>query len=512
MRPPTLRIHEDELVIDCFAGGGGTSLGIEMALDRSPDVAINHDADAISMHQRNHPRTRHLHGDVWDVDPVGVCAGRPVGLAWFSPDCTHFSRSKGGKPRDSKRRALAWVVIRWARTVRPRVILLENVSEFESWGPLDNDGQPIPEKLGLTFRIWLGKLKACGYQVEMRELRACDYGAPTIRKRLFLVARCDGLPIVWPRPTHGPGLVRPYRVAAECIQWDVPVRSIFGRQKPLADNTLRRIARGVQRYVIDSGRPFLIPTTHQGDTRVYSLGEPFRTITGAHRGEFAYVAPTLYHSGNGERHGQAPRTLDLFEPLTTIVGGGQKHALAASFLAKHYGSPTRKSGGGVVLGSELSAPISTITARDHHSLVTSHMLKLRGTCADGQPIDRPFPTITAGGNHVGEVRAFLTRYNGTGGPESLQLPLGTITTKPRWNIVHVAGEDYEVADIGMRMLIPRELFRGQSFPDSYVIDQGHDGRAFTLETQVLLCGNSVSPLNARALVEANFAGEKAAVA
>ncbi|HEY2509486.1 MAG TPA: DNA cytosine methyltransferase [Polyangiaceae bacterium] len=507
MRPPSVRLFADEIVVDNFAGGGGASTGIERATDRSPDLAINHNENALSMHQRNHPRTRHLHGDVWDVDPVAVCAGRPVGLAWFSPDCTDFSRAKGKRPRSPRVRALAWVVIRWARTVRPRVIFMENVGEFADWGPLDAEGEPDPAKRGRTFKHWLGKLRGAGYQVEYRELRACDYGAPTIRKRLFLIARCDARPIVWPIPTHGFG-GQPHRAAAECIEWALPCPSIFGRKKALAENTLRRIARGVQRFVLESGQPFLIPTTHQGDSRVHSIAEPLRTVTGANRGELALVAPSLIQTGYGERRGQAPRTLDILTPLGTVVGGGQKHGLVSAFLAKHYGHPDRKSGGGAVIGSELRSPIGTVTSTDHHSLVTSHMVKLRGTCPDGQRMDAPAPTITAGGTHLGEVRSFLTRFNGTGGPEPVQLPLGSVTSKPRFGLVRVSGEDYAIADIGFRMLQPRELYRAQSFADSYEIERGHDGRVFTKETQIFLCGNSVPPVMAEALVRANLASRE----
>lgn len=306
MRPATLRTFgERELIVDNFAGGGGASLGIELALGRSPDIAVNHDPEAVSMHERNHPTTRHLLGDVWDVDPVAACGGRPVGLAWFSPDCTHHSKAKGGKPRSAKRRALAWVVVRWARAVKPRIICLENVEEFADWGPLLSDGTPCPRRRGLTFRVWLGKLKAAGYDVEMRELRACDYGAPTSRKRLFVIARRDGQPIVWPAPSHGRGLA-PYRAAAECIQWLLPCPSIFERPRPLAEATQRRIARGIQRFVLDAREPFVVND----------------------------YAPTLIQTGYGEREGQAPRSLDLHAPLGTVVAGGAKHALGAAFIAK----------------------------------------------------------------------------------------------------------------------------------------------------------------------------------
>jgi DNA (cytosine-5)-methyltransferase 1 len=483
------------LIIDGFAGGGGASEGIEIALGRSPDIAINHDTEAVAMHAANHPSTRHLCGDVWDADPAKLCSGEPVALAWFSPDCKHHSKAKGGKPRDAKIRALAWVVIRWARTVKPRIICLENVEEFADWGPLHADGSPIESKKGLTFRIWLGKLKAAGYVVEMRELRACDYGAPTTRKRLFVIARCDGQPIVWPRPTHGPGTSTPFRTAAECIDWSLPCPSIFERKKPLADKTLRRIARGIRKFVLESASPFIVPTAHAGDARVHSIDEPLRTITGSRRGDHAIVAPTLIQTGYGEREGQAPRSLDLHQPLGTVVGCGQKHALVAAFLSKH-------NGGHEATGSQLDLPAHTITARDHHALTTAFITRFYGT-GTGSSFEQPLPTVTAQGEHFAQVRAFLARYNGDAVGQSAQLPLGSVTTARRFGLVMVHGEPYEIADIGMRMLQPRELFRAQGFADSYVIDPIVNGKPLTKTAQIRCCGNSVCPPLAAAIVGAN---------
>jgi DNA (cytosine-5)-methyltransferase 1 len=497
VKAPVLRLH-DELIVDNFAGGGGASLGIEWALGRSPDIAVNHDPAAIAMHQANHPNTRHLCGDVWDVDPKAVCGGQRIALAWFSPDCKHFSKAKGSKPVDKKVRGLAWVVVRWARAVRPRVIILENVEEFADWGPLLDDDRPDPARRGLTFRRWLGQLQAAGYVTEVRELRASDFGAPTSRKRLFVIARSDGQPIVWPEPTHGAGRSFPHRVAAECIQWHVPVRSIFGRKKGLAEATMRRIGRGVWRYVIGAGEPFIAPVTHHGDDRVHSLLEPVRTVTGAHRGELALVSPTLIQSGYGERPGQTPRAPGLGVPLGTVVAGGVKHALVSAFLAKNYGGHEGP-------GTPLTRPVDTVTCRDHHTLVATHMLKLHGTCVDGQTLELPFPTVRAQGTHLAEVRSFLVKYYGTGVGASLSLPLGTVTTRDRFGLVSVAGQDYAIADIGMRMLEPRELFRAQSFPDSYVIDPVVKGKPLTKTAQVRMCGNSVCPAIAQALVAANVA-------
>lgn len=512
-----MSLHLDELVVDNFAGGGGASLGIEMALGRSPDIAVNHDPEAVAMHAENHPSTRHLVGSVWDVDPVAVTRGRRVGLAWFSPDCTFHSKARGAKPfRDPKsakgRRGLAWVATRWARAVKPRVMVIENVEELQDWGPLGPDGRPDPDRAGFTFRRWVAQLRNCGYAVEWRELRACDYGAPTIRKRLFVIARCDGHAIVWPEPTHGPGRAHPHRTAAECIDWSLSTPSIFlsqeeGRalrvKRPLADKTMARIARGIRRFVLEAAEPFLVPVTHAGDRRVHSIREPMRTVTGAHRGEIALAAPTLIQTGYGERPGQAPRAPGLGVPMGTVVAGGVKHALVAAFLAKHYG-------GNETPGAPLSKPISTITTIDHHALVASHMLKLHGSARDGRALELPAPTVRAQGTHLAEVRAFLTRYNGDGVDgrvratgQAVDAPLGTVVTENRFGLVTVAGVDYAIADIGMRMLVPRELFRAQGFPDSYVIDPVVNGERLSATAQVRMCGNSVSPVVARALIAAN---------
>ena len=482
-----------ELIVDLFAGGGGASTGIELALGRHVDIAVNHDPEAVSLHQANHPQTRHYVSDVFEVDPRAVCGDQPVGLLWASPDCKHFSKAKGGKPVSKKIRGLAWVVVKWAKVVRPRVICLENVEEFQTWGPLADDGRPCPDCKGLTFRRWVGQLRALGYAVEWRELRACDYGAPTIRKRLFLVARCDGAPIVWPAPTHGPGL-RPHRTAAECINWSLPCPSIFERERPLAPATLRRIARGIKRYVIEAARPFIVPVTHQGDNRVQAIDEPLRTVTSARRGEFALASPTLIQTGYGERAGQAPRVPGLDKPLGTAVAG-QKHALVAAFLAKHYGG---------VVGSDLRDPAATVTGVDHHSLVTSHLAKLRGT-SNSAGTDEPLATVSAGGMHHAEVRALLLAYYGTDQDAQLGRPLPTATTHDRFGLVTVAGQDYLIADIGMRMLQPRELYRAQGFPESYAIGRGADGRVLSKAAQVRMCGNSVCPPVAAALVMANYA-------
>jgi DNA (cytosine-5)-methyltransferase 1 len=325
-RPPGLRLRFDELIVDNFAGGGGASTGIRFATGRDPDLAINHDPEALAMYRANHPGTQVLCEDVFDVDPRKATGGRPVGLGWFSPDCTFFARSRGGKPfrdkhRARRRRGLAGVVIKWAAQVKPRVICVENVEEFKDWGPLVRDARgewmPDPERKGSSFRRWCAQLRNLGYVVETRVLRACDFGAPTSRRRLFIVARCDGEAIQWPQPTHGPGRQQPFRTAAECIDWTIPCPSIFDRKKPLAEATLRRIARGIKRYVLEARQPFLVRLTHQGGDRVYSTAEPLRTITGAHRGEQAVVSPLLTRLG--QTGGNGGYVNDVGQPLTTIT-------------------------------------------------------------------------------------------------------------------------------------------------------------------------------------------------
>lgn len=472
------------MIVDLFAGGGGASTGIEAALGRPVDIAINHSPVAISVHRSNHPRTRHLATDVFEVDPRVATGGRPVELLWASPDCTHFSAAKGGKPRNKGIRSLAWVVVDWARDVRPAVIFLENVSEFRTWGPLDDDGHPIKARMGETFTQWQGALELFGYRVEWRILDASHFGAPTRRRRLFLVARCDGESIRWPEPTHGPSLA-PFHTAAECIDWSLGCPSIFERKKPLAEKTLWRVAQGIRRFVLDAPTPFIIKVNHGGwEPRTEPLTAPLSTVTAARRGH-ALVAPTLVQTGYGERKGQRPRHLDLHQPLGTVVAGGQKHALVSAFLAKHYGDPGRTSGGGVVVGQDLRQSIGVITARDHHSLAAVTLATFRGTAAN-QPgsasVEEPMPVVTAGGIHVAEVRAFLSAH-GVSGPK-----------------VAVDGVEHVIDDIGFRMLQPHELLRAQfgRFAATYDLSA-----AKTKAAKVRLIGNSVAPEVAEALVRAN---------
>lgn len=473
-------------------------------------------------------------------------------------NCKHFSKAKGGKPRDQRVRGLAWITITWAQRVQPRVILLENVEEFRDWGPLHRThsqacagaclkgchfNRPVASRKGETFRAFVRKLERLGYVVEHRLLRACDYGAPTTRKRLFLIARRDGEPIVWPSPTHGPGRA-PYRTAADCIDWTIPCPSIFDRSKPLADKTLARIARGIKKFVLGAGRPFLIPVNHGGvgrkDHRVHSIDDPVPTVTGGCRGGHAVVAPVitrtgqtggrgdyvnrvtdplttvvtkaehlliapyLVHRSNGERPGQAPRIYDPLKPIGTIVAQGQKHALCPAFLARHFG-------GRGTAGSPLDEPTRTVTTQDHHGLVAAHLIKFQGTSerllnASGHSMEDPVPTITAQGNKLAQVAAFLVRYNGTGDAEPTDAPLGTVTTKPRFGLatVTIDGDEYAIVDIGMRMLTPKELARAQGFVDGYKLSPiGPNGKPLSQTAQIRMIGNSVSPPVAAALIRAN---------
>ncbi|KAF0235100.1 MAG: hypothetical protein FD177_259 [Desulfovibrionaceae bacterium] len=522
------------LIIDLFAGGGGASTGIEMALGRSPDIAINHSPVAVAMHAANHPGTLHFCQDVWNVQPTHATKGQPVDLLWGSPDCTHFSKAKGAAPtRDAKIRDLAWVLVKWAREVSPRVIIMENVEEFQTWGPLDARGKIIDIHRGSTFKAFIRSLKRLGYKVEWRELRASDYGAPTIRKRLFLVARRDGLPIVWPEPTHGPGRAEPYRTAAEIIDWSLPCPSIFDRKRPLAENTLRRIAEGIRRFVLEAAEPFIIGIDNAGArSAVWRSEKPLSTVIT--KAKHAVVTP-YFVPRYGERQGQAPRCRSVEEPLPTVVTTDNGAQLVVPFLEAHYGTrggrdlrvheagePVRtvstenrfglvsaflaKHYTGVV-GQPLDAPAGTVTTVDHHGLVAAHVTRMFGTSI-GSPADAPLGTTTAGGGgKSGLVAAFLTKYYGTAIGHSLADPAATVTSKDRMGLVTVTigGEPYVIADIGMRMLQPRELFRAQGFPDSYIIDFPFNGKPLPKSAQVRCCGNSVCPDLAAALVRANCA-------
>ena len=537
----------DEIIVDNFAGGGGASTGIELATGRVVDIAINHDPDAILMHRTNHPHTMHYQASVWDVDPVEVCRGRPVGLAWFSPDCKHFSKAKGGKPADKNIRGLAWIVLRWAGTVRPRVIILENVEEFQTWGPVRR-GRPVKSKTGQTFRQWLGQLEALGYTVEWRELVAADYGAPTTRKRFFLIARSDGRPIVWPEPTHASadspeareGTKKPWRSAAEIIDWNLPTPSIFATKeeirerygvaavRPLARNTMRRVARGVDKFVIRSASPFLVIVNHAGEFRGQGLAEPLQTITAKHGYGVASPAMIQYHTEQTER----VRGQGVTDPIMTI-DASNRYGLAVTTLTKYYSGDhnqdaaaplhtitTRDREGitvanlskfyGGVVGAAASDPLPTVTAVDHNALQTAHMVKMKGTNLGGQAQD-PLQTITAGGGHHGVV---TTRIVKAGLGVDLQNWPKIRATLNEFCDYHledtevilfsIGGVWYFMADIGLRMLTPRELYRANGFPDDYKIDRDYTGREYGKTKQVARCGNAVPPPFAAALVRANL--------
>lgn len=608
-----------EIIVDNFAGGGGASTGIELAIGRSVDIAINHDENAVAMHTTNHPDTLHYCESVFDVNPTVATSDRPVGLAWFSPDCRHFSKAKGSKPVEKEIRGLAWIVIRWALAVRPRVMMLENVEEFKTWGPLivsDDGGQrPDPARAGETFEAFCGMLsggvpaghpalvECCeflgiaadgvqaqqlvaglGYTVDHRELRACDFGAPIIRKRFFMVMRCDGVPVTWPAPTHGDpktpavqgGKLVPWRTAAECIDWSIPAQSIFDRKKPLAENTLKRIARSIQRFVIDSASPFIVKCNHTTTKGKYdcfrgqALADPLQTITKTHGyaiavptvtpflagnggseyqakprpldkpmhtilkesracvvapviarqfgasighradepsatitagggGKSQLVSTTLIQMGYGERPGQEPRVPGLHKPLGTVVAGGGKFGLVAANLVKHFGGNYQ--GAGVALDE----PAHTVPTTDHHGLVTSHLVMLRGTCRDGRVVDAPAPGLTAGGLHVGNVETSLATegYDEQRAAQALTF-LQQYCGADSDGLVTVDCVVYRIVDIGMRMLQPAELYRAQGFPEWYIIDQDYKGTRYAKDKQVARCGNAVPPPFAEALVRANL--------
>lgn len=540
---------DGELIVDNFAGGGGASTGIELATGYSVDIAINHDPEAIKMHKANHPYTRHYCENVWAVDPVKACKGHPVALAWFSPDCKHFSKAKGGKPKDKNIRGLAWVACRWAGLVRPRVIMLENVEEFKTWGPLNRSHRPIKAKQGVTFKKFVSQLQDLGYQVEFRELVAADYGAPTMHKRFFMIARCDGKPIVWPEPTHGPadseevknGLRKPYVGAYTQIDFSRPCPSIFETSeeikekygiravRPLAPKTMERIARGLKKFVLNNPEPFIIQCNHGGERRPNDIREPMPTITGKHgygivepyvvqigqtgfsedrskdvreplttivsKNEHCLISPTLiqYHSetAQGEVRGQT-----IKDPIMT-VDGSNRYGLVTSFLHKYY------DGGYTGAGEDMKNPLPTVTAWDHNSVVTANLIQMNNHC-DGRDMRDPIPTITAGDGHFGEVRAFLIKYYGQGTGQDIKAPLDTVTAQDRFGLVTINGVDYQIVDIGLRMLEPRELYGCQGFPDDYIIDHDYTGKTYPRSEQVRRCGNAVCPPIPAALVHANL--------
>lgn len=533
-----------EIVVDNFAGGGGASTGIEIAIGRSVDIAINHDPAAIAMHRANHPATEHYIEDVWAVDPVEACAGRPVALAWFSPDCKHHSKAKGGKPVDKNIRGLAWVAVKWARRVHPRVIMLENVEEFQSWGPLKKNNRPDPKRAGETYRKFIRHLQREGYHIETNLLHACDYGAPTIRKRFFLIARCDGQKIVWPEPTHAApdsievrmGSKKPWVPVSEVLDFSLPCPSIFASSKeimeqygiravrPLSENTMKRIARGLMKFVVNNPKPFIVQVNHSGDQfRGQDIDDPLDTITAKHG--TGVVAPVLM------RNNENAVGSDAREPIGTITTGGHHMLIAPSMIQYHseqsedvrgqtvdkpimtvdssnrYGLVSTfisKFYGGDNVAASVANPLPTVTAIDHNAVCAAYVTQFNNNC-DGQSVDAPLNTMTAHTNHFGEVKAFLVKYYGSGdNAVSCELPAPTITAKDRMGLVTVHGEDYKIVDIGLRMLTPRELFDAQGFPPDYIIDVDADGKPYPKSEQVARCGNAVCPPIPTALVRANL--------
>ncbi|NHC62742.1 DNA cytosine methyltransferase [Paenalcaligenes suwonensis] len=520
LTPQLLLPVHDELVVDLFAGGGGASTGIEQAIGRAVDIAVNHDPEAIALHEVNHPQTQHLVSDVFEINPLIATRGRPVGLLWASPDCKHFSKAKGGKPVSKRIRGLAWVVVKWAKAVRPRVIILENVEEFQTWGPLTDGGMPCPERKGQTFQLWKEQLRLLGYRLEYKELRASDYGTPTIRKRFFMVARCDGLPIVWPEQTHYQKPEKSQKTwtpASSIIDWSIPCPSIFERKRPLADATCRRIAKGIMRYVVESANPFIVPggvsfiTKFRTGSVGTALDEPLHTVTAG--GETKRMS-----TGNVmgmvtaflARHYTGVVGSDLNDPLGTVTSVDHHSLVTANLVHLGHGEGkcgTKRFSHGI---RDIEQPLNTITASGAPAaLVTSHLLQLRNN-QFGRSLDDPMPTLTAGGGHVGEVRSFLVKYYGNDQDgQSLNEPLHTVPTRDRFGLVTVHGIDYQIVDIGLRMLSPRELYRAQGFPESYVIDRKPDGSPLTKTAQVRMCGNSVCPPLAHALVQANYSEQQA---
>ncbi len=571
-----------EIIVDNFAGGGGASTGIELATGVPVTIAINHDPDAILMHKTNHPFTEHYQASVWDIDPVEVCRGRPVGLAWFSPDCKHFSKAKGAALVDRNIRGLAWIVLRWAGTVRPRVIILENVEEFVTWGPV-RKGKPVKKLAGTTFKKWLRQLKNLGYYIQYRELVAADYGAPTIRKRFVLVARCDGKPIVWPEPTHsenGAGGKMRWRSAAEIIDWSLPMYSIFASKKeikekygvnvvrPLADNTMRRAIRGVDKYTIKSGKPFLVPTGYgerEGQKpRINSIDEPLSTIVSTVKQALCapLMAPVTFSNTSGSVGSPADkpvhtitsdgkqvltaaqliqyhteqtenvRAAGLNAPMQTI-DSSNRYALVSANLVEYFstGRPIDisepmhtvtshdrealtaahlvKYYGGVV-GSDVSEPLPTVTAIDHNALCASHIAEFKGQDI-GQRADKPLRTITAGGGEFAAVSTVIQKYS-PGADVGYWPEIRKLLNKycsysladDEILLLNIGGTLYYIRDILLRMLSPRELYAAMGFPEDYIIDRDYLGNEYGKTKQVARCGNAVCPPIAEAVVRANY--------
>ncbi|MBC3411321.1 DNA cytosine methyltransferase [Pseudomonas sp. SWRI51] len=570
--------QDDEIVVDFFCGGGGAGTGLEMGLGRPVAVAKNHSPAAISMHTANHPAARHFTTDVFEGDPDEECQGRPVGWFHMSPDCTHHSQAAGGQPRKREIRNLSWIGLKWAGKKMPRVISLENVKQILQWGPLiakrdkatgrvmKLDGTvaapgervpvgqqflvPDPKRRGTTWRRFVHLLQGMGYQVEWRVIKACDFGAPTSRERLFMIARCDGQPIVWPEPTHAKNPAKgqqKWRTAADCIDWSVPSKSIFGRKKDLAAATLRRVAKGMKKFVLENPQPFIVPIANWSGELAQSAQEPLRTVTSWPRGgSFAMASPVILPA----THQGADRVNDPTLPLPTVTAANRGELMLASPVMIGTGGPVyagkpapadrpigtlmtqshralvtafiEQANGGFNATPAKGAddPLTTVTnTGSQQRLVTANLATLRRNCI-GREIDDPVPTMTAGAEHHAlveyklspeheegalRVAAFLISYYGTENTSGCNAPAPTVTTKDRLGLVTVIvrGTPYVIVDICLRMLQPHELYRAQGFPASYIIDKGADGKPFTKTEQVHMCGNSVSPPPMAALARAN---------
>lgn len=567
-----------EIIVDNFAGGGGASTGIEIATGMAVAIAINHDPAAILMHKTNHPYTEHFQASVWDIDPVAVCRGRRVGLAWFSPDCKHFSKAKGAALVDRKIRGLAWITLRWAAKVRPRVIILENVEEFQTWGPV-RKGKPVKKLAGTTFRKFIDQLTELGYTVEYRELIAADYGAPTSRKRFYMVARCDRKPIVWPKPTHsktGADGLPKWRCASEIIDWSLPCPSVFASKaqimdkyglkavRPLAKNTMRRIIRGVDKFTIRSGKPFIVqqkfqnaaqniekplttvtavgahelckpllaPVTvtntsnsvggtvgapvhtvttagnqmlvtpflaecnHSGGGHIAPVTDAHKTITAKHTG--GIVAPALiqYHTEQTEH----VRASGLGTPIHT-VDASNRYGLTCANLVEYYT-------GGRPL--DVQDPMHTVTSHDREAVVAAHVVNFKGDNL-GHGADEPMQTVTTSAGEFAVCKAYLAKMRSGDDlghwPEIRALLnefCGYALADDDVLLLEIGGALYYIADIGLRMLSPRELYNAMGFPPDYIIDRDYEGNKYKKSAQVARCGNAVCPPVASALVRANL--------
>lgn len=538
----------EPMIVDNFAGGGGASTGIEMATGHPVDIAINHDESAILMHQRNHPFTRHYQDDIWIIDPVKVTGGRPVHIAWFSPDCKHFSRAKGAALCDKKIRGLAWVAVKWAGMVHPDIIMLENVPEFVTWGPV-RKGKPVKSKSGQTFARWKQQLEDLGYAIEYRELCAADYGAPTIRTRFVLIARRDGNPIVWPTPTHAPrnseevksGKLKPWRSAAEIIDWSLPCYSIFQSKeqiaeeygvkvvRPLRPNTLRRIARGIDKFVLNCAEPFIMCNNAQN--RPHSMSEPVPTVTTGNRNFVVTPFLAQYHS---EQNGREVRGQSVDKPVMT-VDASNRYGVVAPMLTEYYGNGnpldvteplhtvTTKDREGITAvyidkyfagnytgcGSDAKEPLGTVTTHDRNAVTLAHLAHFKGK-DKGQDARDPLMTVTASDGQFAQIRTICVKYDGKTDlvywPQVRELLNAYTDRKIEEDeilLLHIGDAWYFIRDIGLRMLSPRELYNAMGFPPDYIIDRDVQGKKINRADQIARCGNAVCPQMAAAVVRAN---------